>query len=84
MGLPSLAHKDLLPRIARKLRSYARYAQDTEEGITVVSPPTLPFFGSRTARVLNRRLLSTQINAVARRRGVKRPCCGSPFRRQLR
>lgn len=73
MGLPSLAHKDLLPRIARKLRSYARYAQDTEEGITVVSPPTLPFFGSRTARVLNRRLLSTQINAVARRRGVKRP-----------
>ncbi len=73
MGLPSLAHKDLLPRIMRKLRSYARYAQDTEEGITVVSPPTLPFFGSRAARIVNRELLSTQINRLAKRRNVTRP-----------
>ncbi len=73
MGLPALAHKDLLPRLARKLRSYARYARDTEEGITVVSPPTLPFYGSRLARYANRTLLSTQISGLARRRGVQHP-----------
>src|SRR5213076_2459454 len=38
MGLPGLASKDLLPRVARKLRSYAKLARTTEEGITVVSP----------------------------------------------
>src|SRR5260370_33678281 len=38
MGLPSLGHKDLLPRVARKLRSYARWARETEEGILVASP----------------------------------------------
>ena len=37
MGLPGLAHKDLLPRIKRKLGSYSKLARDTEEGITVVS-----------------------------------------------
>ncbi len=46
MGLPSLAHKDLLPRVTRKLRSYAKFARKTSEGITVVSPATLPFFAS--------------------------------------
>ncbi|MFN2453431.1 MAG: glycosyltransferase [Pyrinomonadaceae bacterium] len=73
MGLPSLAHKDLLPRVIRKMRSYLRYARDTEEGIAVVSPPTLPFFGSRTARYLNRELLAAQINALAKRRKLSRP-----------
>ena len=45
MGLPGLAHKDLLPRIKRKLGSYSKLARQTEEGITVVSPANLPFFG---------------------------------------
>ncbi|HEX8476448.1 MAG TPA: glycosyltransferase [Pyrinomonadaceae bacterium] len=73
MGLPSLAHKDLVPRIARKLRSYAKLARTTEEGITVVSPATLPFFGSRAARAANRHLLAAQIGGLARRRGLARP-----------
>jgi glycosyltransferase involved in cell wall biosynthesis len=73
MGLPSLRNKDLLPRIARKLRSYARLARPTPEGVTVVSPAVLPFFGSRTARAANRRLLASQIGWLARRHGLKRP-----------
>ncbi|HYH84178.1 MAG TPA: glycosyltransferase [Pyrinomonadaceae bacterium] len=73
MGLPNLANKDLLPRVARKLRSYARLARTTSEGITVVSPAALPFFGSATARNINRHLIAAQINLLARRRGLSRP-----------
>ncbi|HST50614.1 MAG TPA: glycosyltransferase [Pyrinomonadaceae bacterium] len=73
MGLPGLASKDLLPRVARKLRSYAKLARTTSEGITVVSPAALPFYGSRAARAANRRLLAAQVGALARRRGLTRP-----------
>jgi glycosyltransferase involved in cell wall biosynthesis len=73
MGLPGLAHKDLLPRIKRKLGSYSKFARQTEEGITVVSPASLPFFGTAVARKVNRRLLSAQIGRLARSRGLTRP-----------
>jgi glycosyltransferase involved in cell wall biosynthesis len=73
MGLPGLASKDLLPRVARKLRSYAKLARTTEDGITVVSPAALPFYGSRAARAANRRLLAAQIGWLARSRGLRRP-----------
>jgi glycosyltransferase involved in cell wall biosynthesis len=73
MGLPSLANKDLVPRIIRKLRSYARLARATPEGVTVVSPAVIPFFGSRATRALNRKLLATQIGRLARRDGLSRP-----------
>jgi glycosyltransferase involved in cell wall biosynthesis len=73
MGLPGLGNKDLLPRVARKLRSYAKLARTTEEGITVVSPAALPFYGSRAARAANRRLLAAQVGMLARRRGLTRP-----------
>ena len=73
MGLPGLGHKDLLPRVARKLRSYAKLARETAEGITVVSPAALPFFGSRAARAANRRLLAAQVRLLARRRGLAEP-----------
>jgi glycosyltransferase involved in cell wall biosynthesis len=73
MGLASLTNKDLLPRVVRKLRSYSRLARTTEDGITVVSPPTLPFFGSRAARAANRQLLRAQIGRLMRRRGLTRP-----------
>ena len=73
MGLPGLAHKDLLPRIKRKLGSYSKLARQTEEGITVVSPASLPFFGSAAARRVNRSLLSAQIGKLARSRGLKKP-----------
>ncbi|HKS29041.1 MAG TPA: glycosyltransferase [Pyrinomonadaceae bacterium] len=73
MGLASLTNKDLLPRVFRKLRSYSKLARTTAEGITVVSPPALPFFGSRAARAANRRLLRAQVGALMRRRGLTRP-----------
>ncbi|HXM51402.1 MAG TPA: glycosyltransferase, partial [Pyrinomonadaceae bacterium] len=62
-----------VPRIARKLKSYAKLARTTEEGITVVSPAVIPFFGSRAATIANRRLLTSQIAGLARRRGLSRP-----------
>ena len=73
MGLPGLGNKDLLPRVARKLRSYAKLARTTEEGITVVSPAALPFYGSRAARAVNRALLAAQVGGLARARGLSRP-----------
>ena len=73
MGLASVKSKDLVPRIRRKLRSYAKLARTTEEGITVVSPAVIPFFGSRAATIANRRLLTSQIAGLARRRGLSRP-----------
>jgi glycosyltransferase involved in cell wall biosynthesis len=73
MGLASIGNKDFLPRVVRKLRSYAKLARTTPEGITVVSPAALPFFGSRASRATNRHLLSAQVNALARRRGLSRP-----------
>jgi len=73
MGLPGLAHKDLLPRIRRKLGSYSKLARQTADGITVVSPASLPFFGSAAARQINRRLLGSQIRRLAQRRGLKKP-----------
>ena len=73
MGLPGLAHKDLLPRIKRKLGSYSKLARQTEEGITVVSPASLPFFGSAAARSINRHLLGVQIKRLARSRGLTKP-----------
>ncbi|HEY0726040.1 MAG TPA: glycosyltransferase [Pyrinomonadaceae bacterium] len=73
MGLPSLGHKDLLPRIKRKLGSYSKLARQTEEGITVFSPASLPFFGTAAARAMNRRLIGAQIKRLARSRGLTKP-----------
>ena len=73
MGLASLGNKDLLPRLKRKLKSYAKLARTTPEGITVVSPAALPFFGSRAARAANRHLLRAQVGALARSRGLSDP-----------
>ncbi len=73
MGLASVTNKDFLPRVARKLKSYAKLARTTSEGITVVSPAALPFFGSRASRAANRHLLSAQVGALARSRGLSKP-----------
>lgn len=73
MGLAALGHKDLLPRVTRKLRSYAKLARTTEEGITVVSPAVVPFFGNRITRAANRELLRAQIGTLARQRKLTNP-----------
>src|SRR5712691_12252519 len=57
MGLAPMKSGEVWPRIKRKLKSYAKLARTTEEGITVVSPAVVPFFGSRTAVAANRKLL---------------------------
>jgi glycosyltransferase involved in cell wall biosynthesis len=73
MGLAPIRSRELVPRITRKLKSYAKLARTTEEGITVVSPAVVPFFGSRVVTAANRRLLTTQIAGLARRRGLSHP-----------
>lgn len=73
MGLAPLKSGELMPRIARKLKSYAKLARTTEEGITVVSPAVVPFFGSAVATATNRRLLTAQISRLAKRRGLSHP-----------
>ena len=73
MGLAPVKSGELLPRVKRKLKSYAKLARTTEEGITVVSPAVLPFFGSAAAAAANRRLLTAQISSLARRRGLTKP-----------
>ncbi len=64
MGLPSVKSRDFFGKIKRKLKSYAKFARRTEEGILVVSPITLPFYSSRLARLVNRFLLATQIKLL--------------------
>src|ERR1700741_102266 len=73
MGLAPMKSGEVLPRVKRKLKSYAKMARTTEEGITVVSPAVVPFFGSRAAHATNRKLLTAQISSLAKRRGLTKP-----------
>src|SRR5215510_13546533 len=73
MGLAPMKSGELWPRVKRKLKSYAKLARTTEDGITVVSPAIVPFFGSAAAAAANRRLLTTQIERLAQRRGLTHP-----------
>ena len=73
MGLPGLASRDFLAKVRRKLRSYARAVRVTDEGIIVVSPPVLPFYSSRLARAINRRLLAAQIKLLMVAFDMRRP-----------
>jgi glycosyltransferase involved in cell wall biosynthesis len=73
MGLAPMKSGEVLPRIRRKLKSYAKLARTTEEGITVVSPAVVPLFGSRAAAATNRRLLTAQISRLAKQRAMTRP-----------
>jgi glycosyltransferase involved in cell wall biosynthesis len=73
MGLAPIKSGELMPRVKRKLKSYAKLARTTEEGITVVSPAVIPFFGNAAAAAMNRRLLTAQISSLAKRRGLTKP-----------
>src|SRR5207244_6794958 len=61
MGLPSISNPDFFLKIRRKLKSYRRWLRRVPEGLYVMTPVNLPFYGSRWARMLNRILLSTQL-----------------------
>jgi glycosyltransferase involved in cell wall biosynthesis len=73
MGLAPMKSGEVLPRIKRKLKSYAKLARTTGEGITVVSPAVVPLFGSRAAAATNRRLLTAQISRLAKQRAMTKP-----------
>ena len=73
MGLAPIKSGELMPRVKRKLKSYAKLARTTEEGITVVSPAVIPFFGNAAAAAMNSRLLTAQISSLAKRRGLTKP-----------
>ena len=64
MGLPSLSSPALWPKVKRKLKSYARFVRQAEDGVIVVSPIALPFYSSAFARRVNRLLLATQIKLL--------------------
>ena len=75
----------LLPKIGRKLKSYAKLARTTEEGITVVSPATLPFHGNAAARKLNQKLLYITDRHARKKKenGVADPLDRDPDGRRL-
>ena len=71
MGLP-VAHKDLLPRIKRKLEATAKLARETEEGITVVSPASLAVLRG-CCRARSNASVGAQIGHLAQSRGLTKP-----------
>ena len=73
MGLPSLLSPDFFLKIRRKLKSYRRWLKRAPEGLWVMTPIAVPFFGSAWARRLNRRLLNWQLRAAMWHCGMSRP-----------
>lgn len=61
MGLPRVSNPDFFLKIRRKLRSYARWLKKVPEGLFVMTPVTLPYYGSRWSQWLNGWLLFLQI-----------------------
>jgi glycosyltransferase involved in cell wall biosynthesis len=73
MGLPSIANPDFFLKIRRKLRSYARWLRKVPEGLWVMTPINLPFYGSRLGRWINRILLVAQLRAAMLLLRMSRP-----------
>ena len=73
MGLPSMANPDFFLKIRRKLRSYTRWLRRVPEGMWVMTPVNLPFYGSRIGRWINRVLLTTQLRITMLLLGMSRP-----------
>jgi glycosyltransferase involved in cell wall biosynthesis len=73
MGLPSMANPDFFLKIKRKLKSYARWLRKVPEGLWVMTPVNLPFYGSRIGRWFSRVLLVAQLRLAMRLIGISRP-----------
>jgi glycosyltransferase involved in cell wall biosynthesis len=73
LGLPGLAHPDFFLKIRRKLKSYARWLKKVPEGLYVMTPLVLPFFGNRIVRAINRFILVLQIRLAMLLIGIRRP-----------
>lgn len=72
-GLPSVSNPDFFLKIRRKFKSYLRTLTRTPEGLWVISPVTLPFYGSRVVRWLNKLLLALQLNLAMCRCSMRSP-----------
>ena len=64
MGLPSASNPDFFLKIRRKLRSHMRWLRKVPEDLYVLTPISVPLYGSRGGRVLNRWLLLAQLHLV--------------------
>jgi glycosyltransferase involved in cell wall biosynthesis len=73
MGLPSMANPDFFLKIRRKLKSYIRWLRKVPEGLWVMTPVNLPFYGSRAGRWINRILLVAQLRLAMLLLGMSRP-----------
>ncbi|WP_188188522.1 glycosyltransferase [Nonomuraea sp. SYSU D8015] len=63
----------VLRRIARKLRSVAKFVRRPSPGFYVMSPLPLPFYGSPLLRRVNAVLVRAQVRAVCRALGLTAP-----------
>lgn len=66
MGLPSVSNPDFFLKIWRKFKSLVRWLRRTQEGLYVMTPLSLPFYGSAWLRVANQWLISWQVRLVMR------------------
>jgi len=73
MGLPAMANPDFFLKIRRKLRSYLRWLRKVPEGLWVMTPINLPFYGSRAGRWINRILLVAQLRLAMLLLRMSRP-----------
>jgi glycosyltransferase involved in cell wall biosynthesis len=73
LGLPAISHPDFFLKIRRKLKSYMRWLRKVPEGLYVMSPISMPFFGHRTVRTINELALALQIRLAMLLIGIRRP-----------
>jgi len=73
MGLPSVSNPDFFLKVKRKLRSYRKWLKKVPEGLWVMTPISLPLYGSRFGRWINRSLLVLQLRFVMLLLGMRQP-----------
>jgi len=73
LGLPSVSNPDFFLKIRRKLKSYVRWLRRVPEGLYVMTPIILPFFGIRVIRAINQFLLMVQLRLIMLITGMRRP-----------
>jgi glycosyltransferase involved in cell wall biosynthesis len=73
MGLPSMTNPDFFLKVRRKFKSYLRWLRKVPEGLWVMTPVNLPFYGSRLGRWINRILLTVQLRLAMMLLRISRP-----------
>jgi len=73
MGLPSISNPDFLPKVRRKLKTYLYWLRKVPEGLWVMTPINVPFYGSRLGRFMNWLLLLLQLRLVMLILNLRKP-----------